>query len=250
VGEAIAAHILASENPNRNPKLKPKETTPILIIAGGAILETLICCLTGGRPREERIIARLGGGDAVLLSSPAMCGITGEGLDEKWRPNSNLWDEAMRRDDWVLAHHLRGDGKGHPIELGGSPKVKPKTPAQFKTRLTAQWNRYAGSALILTDSQYLDIRRRAGFPEESGMGFDKQLNKTIFPLVKDYVMPVDDHLLFDDHRRKSRRSLAQKSIGSLAQTKLLVTKANEARKRVAAKAAEEKPSEDETAEAT
>merc|ERR1712216_238835 len=129
-----------------------------------------------------------------MLSSAPMCSLTGEDVDEAWRPNSNLWDEAMRRNDWVLVRHLRGDGKGQPVELGGIPPVKKEVPSEFKTRLTAQWNRNAGSALILTDEQYMDIRKRAGFPEDSGMGLDAQLAKALKPLVKDYVIPHDPEI--------------------------------------------------------
>jgi hypothetical protein len=134
-----------------------------------------------------------------------LCSITGEDLDEKWRPNSNLWEDAMRRDNWTVVHHLRGDGHGIPLELGGIPEVKPEVPSEFKTKLTAQWNAYAGAALILTDSQYLDIRRRAGLDEKSGMGMDPQLCKTLKPLVKDYVIPVPgEQTLQNDHHEQHK----------------------------------------------
>lgn len=190
----------ASENPNCNPKLKPKEPTPSLLVAGGTLLETLLGTLTASRPFEEMITARLRGGDAVLLRSAPMCGILGEDLEERFRPNSNLWEEAMRRDDWNIVHHLRGDGTGQPIELGGIPKVELQEPSEFKTRLTAQWNRYAGTALILTDSEYLDIRKRAGFAYETGMGMDPRLVAKIKPLVKDYQIPAEEEMTLEEFR--------------------------------------------------
>lgn len=189
VAEEVAALILATENPNRKSKKKPKEAPPVLIVAGGSVVETMLACLTSGRPREELLTARLRGGDAVLLSSPVMCSIVGEDLDERWRPSSNLWEEAMKRDDWTIAHHLRGDGTGQPVELGGAPVAEKIEQAEFKSNLTDQWNAYAGAALILTDSQYLDIRKRAGKDQSTGLGLDPALSKTLRPLVKDYVIP-------------------------------------------------------------
>merc|ERR1719263_1288713 len=122
------------------------------------------------------IKSRLSGGDAVLLRTPAMCSIVGDGVHERWRPSSKLWEEAiLRRNDWQLVHHLRGDGKNQPVSLGGTVKKPPPIPKEYKTRLTAQWNRYAGCALILSDAQYLDIRKRAGLDQASGMGMPDQL---------------------------------------------------------------------------
>lgn len=220
VSEALAALVRASENPDRDPSLKPKEATPVTIVAGGTMTETLLACLTAGRPKQEMITARLKGGDAVLLTSAALCSISGEDHDEQFRPNSSLWEDALRRDDWRIVRHLRGDGKGQPAELGGITEVTPeeadpetiarkRNAAKWnKTPLTKQWNRYAGNALILTDSEYLDIRRRAGFDMESGVGIDPQLAKALRPLVKDYVIPDEPPDLSKAYQQRSRRSSA------------------------------------------
>jgi len=188
VAETLTALMLKRENPSADAKKQPGAPPPCLIVAGGAVLETLIACLTCSRPREEALVARLRGGDAVLLSSSTMCGLVGDDEDERWRPNSNMWSEALKRDDWSIVHHLRGSGEGQPKELGGIPEEKPEQAAHFKTRLTAQWNRYAGRALILTDDQYFDIRKRAGFPQESGMGFTQELGSALRPLTQGYTV--------------------------------------------------------------
>jgi hypothetical protein len=200
VGEALAQKLEASEPKKCNKKLKPKEPTPCLIVAGGTMVESLLACLTSGRPRTEMIKARLRGGDAVLLSSAPLCGITGDDDNERWRMSSELWAEAMlKRNDWKVVHHLRGDGRKLPLELGGIPKVEKEVPTEFKTNLTAQWNRYAGAALIITDAQYMDIRKRAGLDQASGMGMPQQLVKAMKPLVKDYEPPADDQVYHHDH---------------------------------------------------
>merc|ERR1712192_15802 len=186
VGEAVSSILKASENPNRKPKRKPKEAGPTLLVAGGAMLETLLACLTSGRPREEVVTARLRGGDAVLLRSHALNQLVGEDANERWRLNSNLWLEAMRRNDWTVLQHIRGDGRKLPVELGGIPTPRKEVPAEFKTRLTAQWNRYAGTALIVTDREYLDFRMRAGFDQSTGLGLSLEMSKKLRPLAKDF----------------------------------------------------------------
>lgn len=191
--EALADTMRASENPHRSPKLKPKEVTPCFIVAGGSVLETLLGCLTASRPYEEMITARLRGGDAVLLTSAPMCSIVGEDLDERFRPNSNLWEDAMKRDDWTIVRHLRGDGTGQPVELGGKPKVEAEEKKGWNSAtLTEQWNRYAGNTLILSDSEYLEIRKRAGFGQETGKAIPLEIMATLKPLVKDYVIADND----------------------------------------------------------
>lgn len=187
VGETLSSILKKSENPHRNPQNKPKEATPTLIVAGGAMLETLLACLTSGRPREEVLTTRLRGGDAVLLRSHALTQLVGEDANERWRLNSNLWLEGMRRNDWTVLQHIRGDGRKLPVELGGIPTPRKEIPAEFKTRLTAQWNRYAGTALVFSDREYLDFRMRAGFEESTGLGLQPEISRKLRPLVKDYV---------------------------------------------------------------
>lgn len=206
VGEAVSSTLKASENPNRNPKRKPEEATPTLLVAGGAMLETLLACLTSGRPREEVVTSRLRGGDAVLLRSHALTQLVGEDANERWRLNSNLWLEGMRRNDWTVLQHIRGDGHKLPVELGGIPTPRPDIPAEFKTRLTAQWNRYAGTALVFSDREYLDFRMRAGFDQSTGLGLQPEISKTLRPLVKDYVWTDPPGWLDRPNSKSSSRS--------------------------------------------
>jgi len=69
-------------------------------------------------------LLRLGGGDAVLLRSPPLPRILLEGEDERIRPASELWEEALRRNKWTAAHHLRGDGLGARLGTMVAPRAE------------------------------------------------------------------------------------------------------------------------------
>mmetsp|Transcript_139955 Transcript_139955/g.241800 ORF Transcript_139955/g.241800 Transcript_139955/m.241800 type:complete len:659 (-) Transcript_139955:74-2050(-) len=168
-------------------KEQPNEPMPVLLVAGASVLELLLSCLTSGRPREDCLTARLTGGDAVLLTSPFMCQLTGEGANECWRPNSELWEEAMRRDDWLVHQHFRGDGRGLPEEAGGfppppSPLFKRKPDARWvKSDIRSAWNTYAGPPLILGERDYNLLRQRAGLEHTP---LQEHVCKALKPLTK------------------------------------------------------------------
>jgi len=178
---------------------------PVLLVAGGSTVETLLACLTAGRNREEQIVSRLGGGDAVLLRSPPMCQIVGEGLDERCRSTSELWEEALLRDTWSIEHHIRGDARRGPQRC--APTVQSwqeanaddsnsietssgegdTTPLEKGNSFHRSWCEYAGNPLILSHTEFSQLCERAGSIHHP---MDRAVTQALRPLVKDYVLPA------------------------------------------------------------
>lgn len=168
LAEELGKAVYEIDPPPTDPTDQPNEPTPTLLIGGASVLELLLACLVGTRPRDELVHARLTGGDAIFLKSPFMCQLSGHGDRETWRSGSELWEEAMKRDDWQVIRHIRGDGRGLPSHLGGLPPppiplvTRRPDSTWLTTEMKSTWDRYAGAPLILGDKEYALLRERAG----------------------------------------------------------------------------------------
>lgn len=115
-------------------EMKFKEPQPVMLVAGGAVLESLLGFLSQGLSRKSLDSLRLGGGDAVLLKSPPVFRIVGDLGEERIRPDSELWQIVLKRPKWKIYRHIRGDGLG--AKLGGLPQTLQEVTEEAAAKIT------------------------------------------------------------------------------------------------------------------
>lgn len=207
VGEAVREVVKAIEVQSSERPLHPRDvegSSPpkiIMLVTGGAAAESLLGFLTSGMQRKYLDQLLIGAGDAILLESPPLHRLVGEGSQERVRPESELWQAGLSRNKWKVLRHIRGDG--HGMRLGALPKtieelneendrkikakvVKPKFAAGLhahqdegvrvfsETRLA--FRRYAGEPMIFSHREFSKLCFRAG--------------KTELPLETDFCVKV------------------------------------------------------------
>eukprot|EP00930_Biecheleria_cincta_P032694 TRINITY_DN22670_c0_g1_i1.p1 TRINITY_DN22670_c0_g1~~TRINITY_DN22670_c0_g1_i1.p1 ORF type:complete len:650 (-),score=116.53 TRINITY_DN22670_c0_g1_i1:25-1953(-) len=115
-------------------ELKFRDPKPVMLVAGGAVLESFLGFLCQGNSRKCLDSIRLGGGDAVLLKSPPVFRMVGDLGEERVRPDSELWQIVLKRPKWKIFRHVRGDGLG--AKLGGLPPTLQEATEEAAAKIT------------------------------------------------------------------------------------------------------------------
>eukprot|EP00437_Effrenium_voratum_P064136 CAMPEP_0181512156 /NCGR_PEP_ID=MMETSP1110-20121109/61821_1 /TAXON_ID=174948 /ORGANISM="Symbiodinium sp., Strain CCMP421" /LENGTH=259 /DNA_ID=CAMNT_0023641949 /DNA_START=127 /DNA_END=904 /DNA_ORIENTATION=+ len=196
------------ETSGEPPGPKDAESPPpkiLMLVSGGAVVESMMGFLTSGMERKHLDIQLVGGGDAILLESPVLHRVVGDGSEaapERVRPDSELWGAALCRNRWKVARHIRGDGAG--AQLGALPKTveesnaelgasirkaveKPKFieppskegPDVFSETRSA-FRSYAGEPMIFSHSEFSRLCVRAGRAE---LPLEPEFCQKVKPLV-------------------------------------------------------------------
>lgn len=205
VAEAVQQVVKELEVQSGERPLRPRdvEASPppktLMLVTGGAAAESLLGYLTSGIQRKYLDQLLIGAGDAMLLESPTLHRLVGDGNQERVRPESELWQAGLSRNKWKVLRHIRGDG--HGVQLGALPKtiqelneetdrkikakvMKPKFAAsshvdgglEVFSETRAAFRRYAGEPMIFSHREFSKLCWRAG--------------KTELPLESDFCVKV------------------------------------------------------------
>lgn len=205
VAEAVQQVVKELEVQSGERPLRPRdvEASPppkiLMLVTGGAAAESLLGYLTSGIQRKYLDQLLIGAGDAMLLESPTLHRLVGDGNQERVRPESELWQAGLSRNKWKVLRHIRGDGNG--VQLGALPKtiqelneetdrkikakvMKPKFAAsshvdgglEVFSETRAAFRRYAGEPMIFSHREFSKLCWRAG--------------KTELPLESDFCVKV------------------------------------------------------------
>eukprot|EP00927_Polykrikos_kofoidii_P046023 TRINITY_DN40203_c0_g1_i1.p1 TRINITY_DN40203_c0_g1~~TRINITY_DN40203_c0_g1_i1.p1 ORF type:complete len:754 (-),score=111.40 TRINITY_DN40203_c0_g1_i1:218-2479(-) len=95
----------------------PSAPLPVMLVASGFILETLMACMTAKSRKADELAGRFGGGsrlccgDAVVLQSTSIFQVGGQEFLEHYLRNSDLWEASFSRPNWRVVEHIRGNGR-------------------------------------------------------------------------------------------------------------------------------------------
>lgn len=127
VGDAVREVVQEAEADSGEKLPRPKDVqhcSPpkiLMFVTGGAAAESLMGYLTSGMKRKLLDQLLIGPGDAMLLESPPLHRLVGDGNEERVRADSELWQAALCRNQWHALYHIRGDG------IGARPGALPMT---------------------------------------------------------------------------------------------------------------------------
>lgn len=121
--------------------------------------------------------------------------VVGETEDEeRARPASELWGEALQRRQWRVIRHITGDGRrswgearsASPARQLGTASPAPAS-AQLPSATSVEWRSYIGEPLILSKGEFADLCERAGSIYQP---LDKITLQRLRPLVNEAFSPL------------------------------------------------------------
>lgn len=208
IGLAPSAHYVADAVANavaqiQNPSEIALTALPVnvLLVAGSMVLQSLLSFMTVDSARDS--VLCLGPGDCVILKLATILRVIFVEDEERFRYDDELWAEGLRRTNWEVIAHMRGDGKG-PLVLPdtaskgskvrsskGSKKAKGHAPESEQEAPGTEpfgktWRRIVGQPLIYSQHDFYQLCTRAG---RSDFPLSAQEIKQLVPLVHEVQLP-------------------------------------------------------------